>query len=83
VGETWAQWSEPGEPAALVLDEEGGASSDDSGAIVAYEPGPDRHLERRRDYLKGSWASLFEMMALLARDDGLDTVRLTVWFDPV
>jgi hypothetical protein len=80
VGETWALWREL---AAIDWDEEGEAYIDDIGAIVGYEPGPDRHRERRRDYLTGGWALLFEMMALLARDHGPDNVRLTVWFDSV
>jgi hypothetical protein len=80
VGETWALWSEL---AAIEWKEEGEAYIDDVGVIKGYEPGSDRHLERRRDYLKGGWALLFEMMELLGRDYGPDNVRLTVWFDSV
>jgi hypothetical protein len=48
---------------------------------VSAQAGPASRRERRGDYLKGGWATLFQLMALLAEQFGADNVRLSVWFD--
>ncbi|HKS71284.1 MAG TPA: hypothetical protein VJQ45_12745 [Ktedonobacterales bacterium] len=80
VGETWVLWSEL---AAIDWDEEGEEEYIDEEPlhIVYAEPGPGRRPARRGDFLNGGWATLFQMMALLAEQFGADNVRLSVWFD--
>jgi hypothetical protein len=77
VGETWILWSEL---AAVDWGMEGSEYIGEDG-YVGEEPGPGRRRERRGDYLKGGWATLFTMMAALAEQFGAENVRLNVWFD--
>ena len=78
VGATWVLWSEL---AAIDWDEEGDGFIENESPFVYAESGPGRRLERRRDYLNGGWATLFELMAVLAKQFGVENVRLAVWFD--
>lgn len=68
VGETWLLWSEI---AAIDWDEEG----------LIEELTPQLRPERRGDYLRDDWATLFKLMAVLAEQFGANNVRLSVWFD--
>lgn len=79
VGETWVLWSEL---ATIDWDEEGEMYiGDEPPHLVSVEPGSGRRRERRGDYLNGGWATLFTLMAALAKQFGADNVRLSVWFD--
>lgn len=80
VGETWVLWSEL---AAVDWDEEGEEiiwEQPPRGWEYADPEDGWRH-ERRRDFLWGSWTTLFERMATLAERFGAENVRLAVWFD--
>lgn len=79
IGETWVLWREL---AAIDWDEEGAyCIGDDPPHYVCGDPGPGRRWERRSDYRNNGWATLFNLMATLAKQFGEDHVRLSIWFD--
>jgi len=79
IGATWVLWSEL---AAVDWEEEGDEYRDNEPPHVVYlAPGPGRRRERRGDYVNGGWATLFELMRVLAEQFGAANVRLSVWFD--
>jgi hypothetical protein len=80
VGETWALWREL---AAIDWDEEcdGYVLEYPEPAHDGWGPGPVTRRARLGDQLKGGWATLFKLMAVLAEQFGAENVRLSVWFD--